>query len=52
MTRPAPLTIADYWVEQGFTRREAIDIEREQIAADVAAADEASMYDAGAWNAY
>lgn len=46
MTCPTPLTIVDYSVEQGFTRREAIDIEREQIAAD-----EASMYDAGAWNA-
>ena len=46
------MTIADYWVLQGFSREEAEVIEREQIEYAMELAEERELSDAGIWNSY
>jgi hypothetical protein len=43
-------TIADYWQSQGYSRREALAIERQQIAEAEAEAEQEALYEAGSWN--
>ena len=44
-------TIADYWEARGFSRAEALQIEREQIAEAEREAEAEALYEAGIWNA-
>jgi hypothetical protein len=44
-------TLEDYWVDQGFSRKEAKEIAREQIEHDMKVSEEEELYEAGIWNA-
>lgn len=46
------MTIADYWVLQGFSRDEAEVIECEQIEYAKELAEERELSEAGIWNSY
>ena len=46
------MTIADYWVSQGFSREEAEIIEREQIEYEMELAENRELSEAGIWNSY
>jgi hypothetical protein len=45
-------TLADYWQAQGFSRAEALEIEREQIREAERQSEEEALYEAGIWNMY
>lgn len=46
------MTIADYWVSQGFSREEAEQIEREQIEHEMELSENRELCEAGIWNSY
>lgn len=46
------MTIAQYWESHGYSKAEAKRMEREQIAAAMAEAEEEHLYYQGIWNLY